>query len=140
MTRPMSVDLRERALARSEAGETTRAIAAALSISPSCVSKWKKLKRETGSLAPGKMSGHKKRVLSGASAEWLRERARSGPFTLRALVGELAARAIKTDPRAIWVFLHAEGLSYKKNDPASRAGSTGHHTQTPALESPPGQD
>ncbi|MFL5207681.1 MAG: helix-turn-helix domain-containing protein [Microvirga sp.] len=46
MTRPYSEDLRERAVARYEAGETTRSIAAALRISPSCVSKWMKLKRE----------------------------------------------------------------------------------------------
>ena len=48
MTRPYSEDLRERAVARYEAGETTRSIAAALRISPSCVSKWSKRKRETG--------------------------------------------------------------------------------------------
>ena len=35
-----------RAVARYEAGETTRSIAAAQRISPSCVSKWMKLKRE----------------------------------------------------------------------------------------------
>jgi putative transposase len=85
MTRPYSEDLRERAVARFEAGETTRAIAAALRISPSCVSKWMKLKRATGSLAPGKVGGHKKRTLSGEPAAWLRERCRSGPFTTRGL-------------------------------------------------------
>ncbi len=39
MTQPYSEDLRERALARAEAGETIRMIARALAISPSCVSK-----------------------------------------------------------------------------------------------------
>jgi len=67
MTQPYSEDLRERALARADAGETVRAIAAALQISPSCISKWKKLRRETGGLKPGKMNGHKKRTLSGAN-------------------------------------------------------------------------
>src|SRR5262245_42703632 len=99
MTRPYSEDLRERALLRYEAGETTRAIAAALRISPSCISKWLKLKRETGSLAPGQVGGHKKRRLSGETAEWLRARCRSGPFTTRGLAAELAARGIKTDRR-----------------------------------------
>jgi putative transposase len=121
MTRPYSVDLRERALARFEAGETTRAVAAALRISPSCVSKWLKLKRETGSLAPGQIGGHKKPKLRGAPAQWLRDRCRSGPFTTRGLVVELAARGIKSDRRAVWVFLHAEGLSFKKNRAAGRA-------------------
>jgi transposase len=125
MTRPYSEDLRERAVARYEAGETTRSIAAALRISPSCVSKWMKLKRETGSLAPGKVGGHKKRMLSGEPAAWLRERCRSGPFTTRGLTAELLGRGIKSDRRAVWVFLHAEGLSFKKNRAGpSRCGPT----------------
>ena len=48
MTRPYSEDIRERALARADAGETVRSIAEALRISPSCVTKWKNLRRETG--------------------------------------------------------------------------------------------
>jgi len=122
MTNPYSEDLRERALARADAGETVRSIAEALQISPSCISKWKKLRRETGELKPGKMNGHKKRTLSGTNADWLRHRIRSGPFTIRKLTAELAARGIKTDPRAVWVFVHAEGLSFKKNKPGRRAG------------------
>lgn len=122
MTRPYSEDLRERALLMAERGATIRAIGAALSISPSCVSKWRKLQRETGGLKPGQVGGHKKRVLSGATAEWLRERIRSGPFTLQKLAEELAARGIKTHRKAVWVFVHAEGLSFKKNRAASRAG------------------
>jgi transposase len=121
MTNPYSEDLRERALRRADAGETVRSIAEALQISPSCISKWKKLRRETGSLKPGKMNGHKKRTLSGANADWLRQRIRSGSFTLRKLTAELAARGIKTDLRAVWVFVHAEGLSFKKNKSARRA-------------------
>jgi transposase len=121
MVRPYSEDLRERALLRYDAGETTRSIATALRIAPSCVSKWLKLRRETGSLRPGQIGGYKKRTLSGATAEWLRVRCRSGPFTTRGLTAELAARGIKTDRRAVWVFLHAEGLSFKKNRAAGRA-------------------
>jgi putative transposase len=37
MTRPYSEDLRERAVARFEAGETTRSIGKAFGIDPSCV-------------------------------------------------------------------------------------------------------
>jgi transposase len=116
MTRPYSEDLRERALARADAGETVREIASALQISPSCVSKWKTLKRETGSLTPGKIGGHKSLTLSGATADWLRERMASGPFTTRQLAAELAERGIKTGRRAVWVFVRDEGLSFKKND------------------------
>ena len=111
MARPYSEDLRERALARSDAGETDRSIAEALKIAPSCLSKWRKRRRETGGLLPGQMNGHKKRTLSGEIAEWLRERIQAAPFTTRQLTTELVARGIKTDRRAVWAFLHAESLS-----------------------------
>ena len=65
MTRPYSNDLRERALARVENGETIRSVATALQVSPSCVSKWGALKRRTGHVAPGKIGGHRKPTLSG---------------------------------------------------------------------------
>jgi|ERR1700733_15866941 putative transposase len=118
MTAPYSMDLRERAMARKAAGETNRQIAEALQISPSCVSKWTKRQRETGSLEPAQIGGYKERVLSGDCAQWLRARVASGPFTLRGLAAELAERGIKTHPRAVWVFVHAEGLSFKKNPTA----------------------
>lgn len=99
MTAPYSVDLRERAMSRKSAGQTNREIAAALRISPSCVSKWTKRQRETGSLSPAQMGGRKPRTLRGDCAYWLRERIASGPFTLRGFrrswrsVGSRAIRA-----------------------------------------------
>jgi putative transposase len=108
--RPYSEDLRERAVQRAEAGETIREIAAALRISPSCVSKWRKRQRETGSLAPDQVGGHKPRTLVGEPAEWLRARVAEGAFTTRGLTAELAARGIKTDRRAVWVFARIRSL------------------------------
>jgi transposase len=123
MTAPYSKDLRERAMARRARGETHRQIAAALQISPSCVSKWARRERETGSLAPAQIGGYKPRTLVGECAQWLRERVAAGPVTLRGLTAELAERGIKTQPRAVWVFLHDEGLSFKKKPAARRAGA-----------------
>lgn len=67
MTRLYSEDLRKRALARFAAGEMIRAIGQALGIGidPSCVPKWVKRKRETGSVAPAPIGGRKPRTLSG---------------------------------------------------------------------------
>ena len=124
MTAPYSEDLRERAMARKAAGQTNRQVAAALRISASCVSKWTKRQRETGSLAPAQIGGYKRRTLSGECAEWLRTRIGSGPFTLRGLAAELAERGIKAHPRAVWVFVHAEGLSFKKNAAARGADAS----------------
>src|SRR5580700_8942974 len=76
MARPYSMDLRERALARVQAGESVRVVARALSISPSSVVKWSQRFRTTGSAAAGKMGGHRPRLLVGAHAAFLRERRR----------------------------------------------------------------
>src|SRR5476649_1641900 len=114
MTAPYSVDLRSRALARKAAGETHREIAAALRISPSCMSKWARHERETGSLSPAQIGGYKPRTISGDCAQWLRERIASGPVTLRGLTAELAERGIKTQPRAVWVFLSRRGAELQK--------------------------
>jgi putative transposase len=61
------------------------------------LSNWRKLRRETGALKPGKMNGHKKRMPSGDTAQWLRARTEPVPFTTRQLTAELVARGIKTE-------------------------------------------
>ena len=115
MTRPLSMDIRERAMARLDAGETVRAIAEALSVAPSSVVKWSERRRETGSIAPGKIGGHVPRKIRDEHADWLRTRMAEGTFTLRGLVAELAERGLKVDYCTMWAFAHAEGLSFKKN-------------------------
>jgi transposase len=91
MARPYSMDLRERALARVQAGESVRVVARALSISPSSVVKWSQRFRTTGSAAAGKMGGHRPRLLVGAHAAFLRERRRGvAPTSLDRLVASIA--------------------------------------------------
>lgn len=123
MTRPYSQDLRERALMLFDSGWTIRAIGERLGVSPSCVSKWRKLQHETGSLSPGQIGGHKTRTLSGATADWLLQRIASGAFTTRGLVAELAERGVKTERRATWIFVREADLTFKKNRSRQRAGS-----------------
>ena len=115
MTKPLSMDIRERAMARLDAGETVREAAEALSVAPSSVVKWSQRRRVTGSAAPGKIGGHVPRKIRGAQAEWLRARMAAGAFTLRGLVAELAERGLRVDYRTMWAFVHGEGLSFKKN-------------------------
>ena len=124
MTAAYSMDLRERALARKAAGETHRQIAEALQIAPSCVSKWARRERETGSPAPAQVGGYKRRTLSGPAADWLRARIAAGPFTLQGLSDELAEVGIKAHQKMVWVFVHDEGLSFKKNSAGRGAGAS----------------
>jgi transposase len=123
MTRPYSEDLRNRVVAAFEAGETIRDVGARFGVSASCVSKWSRRKRETGSCAPAKIGGRKPRNLSGATAQWLRDRLSAAPFTLRGLVAELAARGVKAHLSGVWVFFREENLTFKKNFAGQRAGS-----------------
>jgi transposase len=96
MTKPFSMDLRDRAIARVEAGESVCSVALALSISAATVVRWSQRYRASGSAAPGKVGGHKPRVLAGELRDWLLERTETD-FTLRGLVAELAARDVKVD-------------------------------------------
>jgi transposase len=116
MTKPYSLDLRDRAVARVVAGETVRSVAATLRVGVSSVVKWSQRFRATGSAAPGKMGGHRPRVLIGEHRAWLLQRIASGPdMTLRGLVAELAERGVKVSYRTVWNFVHREKISYKKS-------------------------
>ena len=122
MAKPLSMDLRERAMARLEAGESMVSIALALGVSRSGVSKWAARKKATGSVAPGKMGGNKKGTLVGEPAVWLRERIARADFTLRGLRAELAERNVHAAYKAVWRFVHAEKLTFKKKRARRRTG------------------
>ncbi len=107
MTRPISMDLRERAMARLADGQSVRQVAAA-----------------------------RPRKIVGDHEAWLLERIET-PFTLRGLVSELAARGLKVDYRTVWKAVHRAGYSFKKNRAGRRATPAGRCTPQGALETPP---
>lgn len=117
MTRAYSLDLRERAMARVEAGESIRQVGSALCVAPSTVSKWSTLKRETGSLVPAPQGGARRPpVLGEADRTYILARlADESHATLRGLKDELAERGTRASYGAIWDFVHSAGLSFKKN-------------------------
>jgi putative transposase len=114
MARPYSMDLRERVIEAVEHGGLSRnAAARRFGVAVSTAINWLQRHRETGSVAPGKMGGHKPRKLIGAHRVWLLERTKTD-FTLRGLRAELVERGIQVDYRTVWSFAHDEGLSFKK--------------------------
>lgn len=115
MARPFSLDLRERVVGAVEReGLSRRRAAARFGVGVSTVIAWVRLFRETGSVAPGKMGGHRPKKLQGLWRDWLLDRCRERDFTLRGLVAELAERGLQVDYRTVWDFVHSEGLSHKK--------------------------
>ncbi len=114
MARPLSNDLRERVVARHDAGESIRAVASLFGIAPSTVSKWVRRQRETGSVRPAKFGGYRRRLLE-PHRETVRALVSQTPHhSLRALRAELAALGIRVCEETVRTFLHAEGLSFKK--------------------------
>ena len=63
MASPLSNDLRERVVQATEAGESCRSAAARFGVSVASAVKWSQRYRATGSVAPGKMGGHRRRIL-----------------------------------------------------------------------------
>ena len=121
MGRPYSMDLRERVFRAVEIeGLSRREAAARYEIGEATAINWLRRFRQTGSVAPGQMGGHKPKTLSGKIRDWLLERCRSRDFTLRGLVVELAERDVLVDYHSVWDFVHAEGLTHKKRH-SSRA-------------------
>ena len=138
MVRPLSMDLRERAVTRVMAGQSVRAVALALGVAPSSVVKWSQRLRASGSVAPGKMGGHVPPKIAGDHHAWLTARVAAGAFTLRGLVAELAERGLRVDYRTVWKFVHREGLSFKKNRAGQRAGPSRRRPQAHPVEGPSG--
>ena len=125
MSKPYSMDLRERVVAAvEEEGLSRNEAAARFGVAISTAIDWVKRFKETGSVAPGQMGGHKPKAIRGEHETWLRERLRQGDFTLRGLVVEFAERGLKVDYHSVWNFVHAEQLSFKKNRARQRAGSS----------------
>ena len=133
MGRPYSVDLRKRVVAAVEMGGMSRHQAAAqFGVGVSTAINWVRRARETGSVAPGKMGGHRPKLISGEHRAWMLERMKQD-FTLNGLVAELATRGLKVDYRTVWNFVHAEKLSFKKNSGGWRTRPTRRRAATGAV-------
>lgn len=135
MAIPYSMDLRRRVVAAvEENGLTRRKAAARFGIGVSTAIDWVRRYRETGSVAPGQMGGHKPKAIRGVHRDWLVDRIKNGGFTLRGLVAKLAERGLKVDYRTMWNFVHAEKLSFKKNRDRQRTGPRRRGTPAGAVD------
>jgi transposase len=135
MGKPYSLDLRERVVAAVVGGGLScNRAAKQFGVGISTAINWVKRLRETGSVAPGKMGGHKPKSISGEHAVWLSQRIKDGDFTLRGLVGELAERGLKVDYRSVWEFVHADKLSFKKKRGGWRTRSSRRRTSASAVD------
>ena len=114
MSRPCSTDLRERVVRAHLAGEPIRSVAARFVIGVSCVPRWLARYRKTGSVAPGKVGGHRPWLLAAHRDRVLKLVRRTPHLTIDRLRELLATEGIAVCRDTIWRFLKREGLSFKK--------------------------
>jgi transposase len=114
MTRPYSVDLRERVVRAVEAGLSRRATARRFEVSVSFVVKLLQRWRRRGIVEPERYGGWKRAALA-VHAERVHALVAAEPdLTIAELRSRLASAGIHTSPAAISRFLTAEGLTRKK--------------------------
>jgi transposase len=126
MTRPYSMDLRERMVRAVEAGASRRATAAKFAVSPSCVVKLLQRWRRQGTLEPDPPGGGRRAKLADQAERVDALLAATPDITIAELKARLAADGIEVSPSAISRFLKACGLTRKKRPrtPPSRTART----------------
>jgi putative transposase len=90
-------------------------VAERFGVAVSTVVKWSQRYRRTGSVSPGKMGGHRRRVLEPYRGFLVERIAREPHVTLHRLKDELAERGVKVSHNTVWMFLRRAGLRFKKN-------------------------
>jgi transposase len=127
MTRPYSLDLRERVVRTVEAGVSRHATAARFDVSPSFVIKLLQRWRRRGTLEPDRIGGGKRPKLADHVERVHTLLAAAPDLTVAELQSRLAAEDIRVvSPSAISRFLAACGLTRKKRPrtPPSRTART----------------
>jgi transposase len=97
------------------AGERCRTVATRFGVAVSSVVKWAQRHRATGSVAPARMGGRRKRMLEPHRAFIVERINQTSHLTLHGLKDELAARGVHVSHNSVWLFLRRKGLRFKKS-------------------------
>lgn len=125
MTQALSNDLRERIAKAVNGGLSRNKAAKKFDVAVSTAVKLMKRVAQTGSVAPGKIGGHRKHKLDAHDAI-VRELATLTPdATLEELVAQLAERGIPTSRSGLDRYFAKIGWSFKKNPARIRTGQAG---------------
>ncbi len=126
MTKPLSLDLRERIVDAVEGGGAVRVVGARFRVSASAVSKIHRRWRATGSVAPAKMGGDRRSGTMEGEADWLLSSIKAEPdLTLDELREALRERGLSVGIGTVWRFFERHDIRLKKNRARRRAGATG---------------
>ena len=127
MGKPLSMDLRARALAAVDAGSSRRATARRFGVSVSSVIRWDASRRATGSFEPKPQGGDtRSRNMEERRAEIMSALEEEGDQTLEDLRARLVAQGVATSTSALSRFFHRHGITRKQRlgTRSSRTGRT----------------
>ena len=127
MSKPLSSDLRSRAVEAVAAGMSCRAVADRFRLAPSTVVKWMRRWRETGSCAPRPQGGDKRSGRIEAYAEEILGLILAKVDITLAEIAEHLERkhGERFAPSTIWRCLDRHAQTFKKNRARQRAGAGG---------------
>lgn len=125
MTKPLSVDLRDRLARYVLAGHSRREAARVFGVGVSSAIRIVERYQRTGSVAPDRQGGDRRGKLKAASDYVLRRVDEKPDISLGELQAELAAQGISIHFSNLSRHLTAHGFTYKKNAGRSRAAAPG---------------
>lgn len=124
MAKGYSKDLRVRAIAMSEEGESAREVARVLDIGASTAIRWIERRTTTGTVEAKPGTGHSRSPLN-EHEQWLLDLVAAEPdLTLddiRVRLGRV--KRLKVGTTSIWRFFDRHEITFKKNSARRRAGS-----------------
>ena len=127
MGKPLSMDLRARALAAVDGGISRRAAAGRFGVSMSSVIRWDAARRETGSFAPKPQGGDtRSRRIEAQRAAVMAAFEAERDQSLEELRARLAGLGVTASTSALSRFFQRHGLTRKKR-PATRSSRIGGH-------------
>lgn len=135
MTKPLSLDLRQRVIAAIDAGLSCRAAAARFGIAPSAAVKWHRRWLDTGSIAPHAQGGDTRSGRIEALGPAILAMVEETPdITLDEIADRLARdHGERFAPSTVHRFFRRHGWSFKKSPrmPASRTARMSPRRATP---------
>ena len=114
MSKALSVGLREQVVGEVAAGASCREAAARFGVSASSAIRWCARIRETGSVAPGALSGDRRWGIEAHAALILQRVERMPDMTLGEPKAALAASGVDAGIAALWRFLDLYRVTLKK--------------------------
>ncbi len=141
MTKPLSMDLRQRVLAAIDSGMSRHAAAARFGIAPSTAVKWFDLRRKTGSVAPRAQGGDTRSSRIEALGPAILAMVEEAPDLTLVEIAERLERehGERFAPSTVHRFFGRHGLTFKKSPPtpASRTAPTSPRPARPGSRSSP---